>query len=144
MPTDNNNTTPGIISYCKEHLDIIGITTEVSKSQWRRKIKNYIMELNKTKLLEEARSYKKLDYNEMSTETFERKEYFYKLTLEMVRLRFKISSKIVPTVRNNFKRKYKSTNLSCPSCIDFNPQTSSPREDSQNHLMLDCPAFEEL
>ena len=80
----------------------------------------------------------------MSEEAFERKGYFYELSLEMVRLRFKIASKVVPTVRKNFKRKYQNTTLSCPSCKNLDNQNSNPQEDSQSHLLLDCPAFEQL
>ena len=95
-------------------------------------------------MLEKIKGYKKLDFDQMSTETFEKKQYFSELTLEMVRLKFKISSKVVPTIRNNFKRKYKDSSFSCPSCRNLDSQVSNHVEDSQSHVMLYCPAFVEL
>ena len=52
----------------------------------------------------------------MATEEFGRKDYFHTLDLEGVRLRMKISSKVVPTIRSHFKRKYREQSLRCQSC----------------------------
>ena len=79
----------------------------------------------------------KLNLQEFSQEKFERKNYFFEKNIDDVRLMFKISSEILPTVRKNFSRKYKNKTLSCPSCRN----TSSPKEDTQKHLMLECPTI---
>ena len=63
----------------------------------------------------------------METEEFGRKDYFHNLDLEGVRLRMKISSKVVPTVRSHFKRKYREKSLRCPSC----KHPSTPEEAQQ-------------
>ena len=83
---------------------------------WKKLVKEYIKKLNKTQLLEDIKKYKKLNHEEMCKEEFERKKYFQELNLEQVRMRMKVSSKVVPTVRSHFKRKYRNKTLSCPSC----------------------------
>ena len=135
-----------------DHLTNIGADDVhyVSKNVWKKRSKNYIRELNRAQLLEDIKKYKKLDYNEMSKETFERKEYFYKLNLEDIRLRFKISSQVVPSVRTSFPGKYRENGLHCPSCTTveetnqplgrISPTVSNPT-DSLNHIMLHCPAY---
>ena len=102
----------------------------------------------------------------MSEEPFERKPYFYSMNLESVRMKFRISSHMVQTIRKNFRSKYKHASLRCPSCKDFptipDARNSSTQEeentiqgsfcqqkandedfplDSQHHLIYDCPAF---
>ena len=56
-------------------------------------------------MLEDIKKYKKLNYEEMSKETFKRKKYFFENNLEKVRLMFKIKSEILPTIKKNFPRK---------------------------------------
>ena len=76
----------------------------------KRTIK-YIEEKNKIELLEDIKTYKKLHFEEMSKEKFERKSYFFENNLEDVRMMFKIKSEVLPTVRKNFARKYKNQSL---------------------------------
>ena len=57
-----------------------------------------------------------------------------------MRMKFKITSEVVPTVRKNFSRKYRRSSLLCPSCRN----TSNQKEDTQVHLIFECPAFEDL
>ena len=66
------------------------------------------------------------------------------MDLENVRMKFKITSKVVPTIRKNFPGKYKSRSLNCPSCRNLNSDDSNPQEDTQFHLMFECPTFEDL
>ena len=107
---------------------------------WKKKTKLYIEEYNRKELLNEIQGYKKLHYEELSKEKFERKQYFYGKNLEDVRTIFKIKSEVLPTVRKNFTQKYKKKSLNCPSCLNI----SSPKEDSQKHLMFDCPTFNSI
>ena len=110
---------------------------EVSKYMWKKRTRLYITEKNKNDLLEDIKGYKKLDYNELSKENFERKKYFFEQNIDDVRIMFKIKSEVLPTIRKNFSRKYKRQTLICPSCRNI----SSPKEDTQKHLMLECPTF---
>ena len=59
-------------------------------------------------------------------------------------MKFKITGEVVPTVRKNFPGKYKSKSLICPSCRNSNTDIRNPKEDSQFHLMFECPTFEPL
>ena len=88
------------------------------------------------------------------------------MTISKSRLYFKIQSSITPTVRLNFKsdKKFKSQNWICTDCMELNIDSCidnktkkdefvtmniSSREyfgftDSQEHLMLQCRANEDL
>lgn len=94
--------------------------------------------------MNDIRKYKKLDFEELSKEKFERKSYLYELNLENARMMFKIKSKVVPTIRKNFSQKYEKKSLSCQSCKNMSNKESPPPEDTQNHVVSDCPAFEHL
>ena len=148
----------GIFSECKEHLEKIGISdlTTVNKYQWRKIVKRYISKANKSSLLDSMKSSKKLNHDELASESFIRKPYFFNMDLESVRYRFRISSKMVD-VKANFPRKYRSSSLNCPSCRiimkkkeddnnEFKPPSNDPKSpaESQSHLMDDCLAFDEL
>ena len=129
----------GLVTDCKEHILKMGNTNpkEVSKYMWKKRTRLYVTEKNKNDLLEDIKGYKKLDYNELSKENFERKKYFFEQNIDDVRIMFKIKSEVLPTVRKNFSRKYRKQTLTCPSCRNI----SSPKEDTQKHLMLECPTF---
>ena len=118
--------------------------TDETKRTWSNRVQNYINDKNRMDLLNDIRKYKKLSFEELSMEKFERKSYFSELDLESVRMMFKIQSKVVPTVRKNFSSKYRNKSLSCQSCKNLNPSLSSPREDTQHHLITECPAFEDI
>ena len=53
---------------------------------------------------------------------------------------FQIKSEVLPTVRKNFSRKCKNSHI-CPSCKNTASDIYSPQEDTQRHLMFDCPTF---
>ena len=48
---------------------------EMSKWSFKRKVKGYISQLHREELLEEIRGYKKLKFEELSADNFERKPY---------------------------------------------------------------------
>ena len=89
---------------------------------WRSKVTKYVTNLNRTQLLEDIKRYKKLDYKEFEGDEFKRKEYFDSLDLEGVRMKIKLTSKVVPTIRTHFKRKSKERSLRCPSWKNFSSQ----------------------
>ena len=136
----------GLVSDCKEHVVKMGnlVPKDTSKRIWKSKTILYIKEKNRNDLLNNIKGYKKLNYAELNEETFERKNYFFEQNLEDVRVMFKIKSEVLPTIRKNFKRKYKNNSLSCPSCQQLNLNVSSPPEYSLQHLLYECPTFEEL
>ena len=114
---DEDRNLHSLLSECQEHLDAMGMNIrEVTKWQFKRKVKHYTRNRNRNQLLEEVRGYKKLNYDELSTEPFERKTYFSQLSLQQARMRFRIASSHVQTVRGNFPRKYREQ-ISCLSWL---------------------------
>ena len=62
--------------------------------------------------------YKKIDTEKLSTESFEMQSYFKTLNLAQSRLKFKLISKICPTIASCFHRnpKYKKIGYLCEGC----------------------------
>ena len=112
---------PSVFKEIEDHLNKVGAEEVqfVSKTVWKKRIKRYVRELYRNQLLEDIKKYKKLNFEECEKEEFKRKEYFNTLDLEGVRLKIKLTSKVVPTVRTHFKRKYRDKSLRCPSCRNF-------------------------
>ena len=98
----------GIATELREHLEHMGNRNprEVSKLAWKKSVGEYIEARNRRQLLDDIRGYKKLSYEELSAEKFERKPYLSNMDLENVRMKFKITSQVVPTIRKNFPGKY--------------------------------------
>ena len=136
----------------------MGVTNlrEITKWQYKRLTKKYIHAKARNELLSEIQGYKKLDYAELSVETFERKQYLSTLSLENARMRFRVSSSFVQSVRTHFSRKYRPISLACPECShpDARPtigatesipgsiNQSQPR-DTMTHI-LKCEAYRDL
>jgi hypothetical protein len=83
-----------------------------------------------------ARNYKKLDFRKLSTEKFEVKEYIKKNKIEDSRIIFQSKSKMMRTVKMNYKNnpKYIQTNWSCSGCSQV---------DSMEHLLW-CDSYSHL
>ena len=80
-------------------------------------------------------------------ETYERNDYFRKLSLDSARMRFRASCGMVQTVRTNWKKKYESRSLACPDCDlkrdnHLRDDTHAPI-DSQSHV-LNCSSYHSL
>ena len=147
----------------EEHISAMGFTNlrEVSKGVFRRKVNKYFHDKQRAELLEDIKNYKKLDYEELSKEPFERKEFVYTLSLENARMRYKLLSKVVPTVRGHFPQKYRKTSLECPACrrgrqsdspppsltsLSRHSQVSSEETptDTSSHILLVCDNYADL
>ena len=61
-------------------------------------VRKYVREISRIGLLEEMKPYKKLDFSECESQTFERKQYFHELDVEGVRSKFRIVNQMVETV----------------------------------------------
>ena len=137
---------PGIVDECHDFLAKFEIydLTQYSKYQFKRIVKQKIKELNKSKLLDIAKSkqYKKVNFNDLSCNDFKLKQYFKSLNIADSKLRFKIESQMVPSVKVNFQsdKKYAKELWACDSCL-------LPGEigfrDTQQHIKV-CRAFESL
>ena len=77
--------------------------------------------LNKSKLLEIARSkqYKKVNFNDLSENDFNLKQYFKSMSIADSRLRFKVESQMVPLVKMNFQsdKQYTKELWVCDNCL---------------------------
>ena len=106
---------PGLVGECNILLELYGITVrpeELSKVHWRKLCKKMILNKNKIDILEKAKKYKKISYDEMKKESFEVKSYLKDLSLSDAKLKFAIRTKMVRTIQANFKgeQQYKSNN----------------------------------
>ena len=157
---EEDRSLPSLLNDCQDHIDKIGLNMrEVSKWKYKRKVKSYISNLNKNQILEEIRSYKKLSYDELSIQSFERKAYFSSLNLNKARMCFQVASCYVDTVRGNFSRKYRQKSLACPGCSEppvppvqssetnqsqpSDSGSSQSEKDTQSHILV-CPAYSDL
>ena len=137
------NSLGGIYKECEEFINKIGQLklNTMSKYQWKKEVGRFIDTKNRNDLLQDIKKYKKLDYEQFAKETFGRKEYFYNLDLEGVRTRFRISSKMFPTIRKNFSRKYQNQTLTCPACSNLQEEKYL---DTQDHVLTVCSAYSDL
>ena len=130
---------PGLAVECSKYLAELDITDSVesyTKMQWKHLIKNRIIEKNRQDLLCAIKKYKKISHEELSKENFECKPYLKNLNLHDARTKFKIRSKMCPTVKINFQsdKQFGRDQWSCFSCSKI---------DSQDHLKM-CPEYEYL
>ena len=147
---------PGLVSEVNEHIVKIGIPnpSDLSKWQWKALVRKYINHLNKSELLESIKKYKKFNFEQFSKEDFARKPYFYDHNLKTVRALFRLSSRMIETVRGDFPNKYRKKSLICPSCrpelSDKHTKKQTDRDaeegptDSLEHLKWKCEGFKEL
>ena len=87
-----------------------------------------------------------MSYEELSKEEFRRKPYFSELKLDDLRKRFKISSFMLESVRANFSNKYRADSLECQYCLQTSkhPSPQGIPSDTQNHILIECPAYSDL
>ena len=148
---------PGLYQQCERYLNEMGIMDlqVITKGQMKSKVKKFIRNKTRSELLVKSQNYKKLDFHKLSRESLERKPYFARLSLEDARMFFRVTSKLVPNIRNNFPSKYRRQGkpLTCPACTqssssgDSNPVTSDnvllPLH-TQSHILTDCVAVSDL
>ena len=135
------------------HLRDIGVSdlADISKGIWKRRVMKYVREKQRRELLEEVKNYKKLKHEELCKEKFEEKSFLKTLSLENARMRCKVFSGVIPTVRTQFSRKYSPRSLSCPACTasDTAPPTHEPTrhstpQDTTEHILIFCDAYNDL
>ena len=124
----------------------------MTKNQWRKTVEDYISKINKSQVLESIRESKKLDFEKLSGEKYERKSYLSELDLESARILFRVHSRTVPTIMKNASSKYRRMGvpLTCPSCskpslssMNSSSSTSTPLH-SQSHLLTSCEAVRDI
>ena len=131
---------PGIMNDCSKFLAKFGLQDLKSYSypQFKRLVKEKIKIINKSKVIEIIREkgYSKINVQEILNDNFERKPYITNLHSGDAKMRFKISSQMVPEVKMNFQSesKFKSELWECKGC---------GKRDTQSHLMS-CKDYEDL
>ena len=96
----------------------------------------YIKQKNTDELRLHLKKYKKINVEEICNEECDVKPYIKEMKLQDARLRFKLRSSMVPTVKMNFQSdpKFSSDLWSCWSCSD---------PDSITHIKL-CLTYSDL
>ena len=98
--------------------------------------------MNKDDLLNQIKGYKKLNFEQLQTEEFNRKSYISSLNIHESRMRFKIKSHMTPSIRMNFQSDVQHTRdlWACPGCLT---ELDIGCRDPQYHVMI-CPSYADL
>ena len=129
---------PGLVRDCEEYLSSLNISSDpssFSKYQWRKTVKANLHAKNKNDLLQQINSYKKLDKQKLSEESYGRKSYLSTMTLKQSRTFFASRSMMLSTVQTNFKND--------PLFAANNYRCECGEEDTQDNL-LTCHLYEHL
>ena len=128
----------GFHSECVKLMSELGMREEsisLSKHKFKKLVKSLIHEQNKNQLLEQARSYKKLSYQQLSSEEYGLKSYLKTMTVAQARVYFSARAQMLPTVQHNFKHipEYVANKWKC-DCGE--PDTQAHLQVCQNYLHL--------
>ena len=110
---------------------------KVSKLSWNRLVKKTVTEANRVELLKLIEvKYEKLEYENLKTETFNKKDYMRTLNMHDARMKFRIRCKMVKKVALNFSSdpQYSSQLWHCTHCDSM---------DSQSHILV-CDSYRYL
>ena len=127
---------PGLVSECQEFLrdhELVDIQ-KFNKYQWKRKIKQIVLDKNKDDLIEMSRKYKKINFDS-ETDLNTRHHFMHELNVDDARMLFKIRSNMVPSIQMNFPNDKTFTSnmwlcVGCKVCLD-----------TQTHVTL-CKSYE--
>ena len=105
-------------------------------------VKSKIKELNKNKILEEAKrkNYKKIEFSKLASDNFELKDYLMNFSIDDARLNFKIKSFMTPGIKMNFQsdKVFAKELWVCDGC---RKDSKLGKRDTQEHVLI-CPAYE--
>ena len=92
--------------------------------------------MNRNDILEMTRPSKKLNFENLSQEKFELKEYLTKMNLVDARMKFAIRTRMTASVMMNFKgmTEFKNIGWKCQTCNE---------PDTQEHVLI-CPEYKHL
>ena len=131
---------PGLWQECLEYLRELDISIEeleeLSKFQFKSRVREATREKNRRDLLRWIEPYKKLNVIDLSKEKFETKPYFFELSLSKARTKFSIDIQMLKTVKSHFPldKTNEEALWKCGQCS---------RVDSIRHLMR-CPFFSDI
>ena len=106
-------------------------------------MKRKIVEQQKLQLLEQARNYKKISYEQLEKDAFGVQEYFSTLTVSQARLWLKVVGGMCPRVASLFPsdRKFIKIDFQCVACRAAGRPASETRDTIQ-HITTECPFYE--
>ena len=107
----------------------------MSKNVWKKVIQEKIHEKNKSELLSQIKTYKKLDYDKLALEDYGLHPYITQMNISQARTFFAARSQMLRTVQMNFKRK--------PEYIANHFKCACGQCDVQAHL-TSCRSYEHL
>ena len=105
---ENQNNFPSLVSECLGFLSDLGISSNpsiISKPLWKKIVKKKVHQKNREELLQQAKSYKKLDFVKLSSEEYGMHSYVKSMTVSSARVFFASRAQMLATVQHNFKHK---------------------------------------
>ena len=119
---------PGLIPECEVFLRHLGIHSDpasFTKPQWAKYLKSQINSKNKNDLIKQINSYKKLDKEKLSVESYGMKKYISTMKVSEARTFFSARSMMLSTVQYNFKNnpEFKANEYRC-KCGELDTQSS--------------------
>ena len=118
---------------CSDELNLSGLfDQQVTKSQFKLKIKEACKKANDTELKRQIQLYKKM--SAMKDEISKGNTYFFKETIQNARTLFRFRVELFEA-KENFKNKYKNEGFLCDSC--------ESKIDQNSHVLY-CPSYTSL
>ena len=141
LKTQEKYQLPGLLSECNQYLAEMKIYDNpvlLTSFQWKKKIKIYISNKNRQDLLDQVKTYKKLQYSQLVLEEYGMQNYIKNMNLPDCRLNFARRSGMIRTIAMNFPsdKRYSANLWTCP-----HPSCSAI--DSQAHLRW-CSGYTHL
>ena len=139
---------PGLSQECQPSLNQWGITKVESYSslEWKRFVKAKIQELNREDLKEQSKPYKKINHGQSTDDQFGRMEYISKLNISEARTKFKLNTRMTPSIKMNFPSDsaFAKQFWTCPGCTDgVMDELLVGSRDTQQHVLI-CPGYAQL
>ena len=112
---------------------------DYTQFEWKNLVKTKMYKLNRNDILNQMKPLKKIIYKEHISEKFQLQPYMTNLNIAEARLKFKLKTKMTPTVRMNFQSDagFTSNLWACPGC---SAQKVEGRRDTQAHI-LTCVGY---
>ena len=89
--------------------------------------------------------YKKISQSDHVQEDFKLQPYLQALSIPEARLKFKLKTRMTPTVRMNFPSEFARKLWTCPGCSEDKAEhdTVEGMRDTQAHILI-CPGYADL
>ena len=148
LDVQNKLSLPGLSQECQPSLNAWGITKveRFSSLEWKRLVKTKINQLNREDLKNQSKPYKKISHGHSAEDQFGRKDYISKLNISEARTKFKLNTRMTPSIKMNFPSDsaFSKQFWTCPGCTDGEmDELLVGSRDTQEHVLI-CPGYAEL